>query len=152
MNLLMVGQLVAQHDGQSQDKISRRKSDPEIASCMFKWIAWGLVVLGLGVLMLVTGKTLLNTKIIDPFVAGWLRLISTYLILGGGAMPIVGVLNALRQSASLSPGRHSTRLTETIDTKQLPTNPIPQALPSVTERTTQLIPVDIASKPETKVN
>jgi len=151
MNLLMVGQLVAQHAGEPQDKISRRKPDQEIISCMFKWIWWGIVVLGLGILMLVTGKTLANTKVIDPFIAGWLRLISTYVILGGTGMSAFGVLNALRQGASLSSGRGSTELTEVVEKKQLPTNPIPPALPSVTERTTQLIPVDAEPRPKVEV-
>jgi hypothetical protein len=149
MNLLMVGQLVAQHAGEPQDKISRRKSDQEIVSCMFKWIWWGIVVLGLGILIHVTGKSLLNAKIIAADVAAWLRLVSLYIILGGTGMSVYGVLNALRQGASLSSAKRSTQLTEAVDTKKLPTNPIPQALPSVTERTTQLIPID--SEPQSKV-
>ena len=146
MNLLMVGQLVSQHAGKAQQQISRRKSEEDILRCMFTWIWWGMTVLGLGVLMLVTGKSLLNMSNFDPSAAAWLKLLSTYVILGGTGMSLFGVLNAMRRGASLSSGRQPSSLEEPVDAKQLPTNPIPEALPSVTERTTQLIPVEVIIK------
>ena len=148
MNLLMVGQLVSQHGGEAQKKIALRRSEQEIVSCMFKRIWWGIVILGLGVGMFVTGKNLL---FFDPVVAVWLRLLSTFVILGGAGMSLFGVLNAMRQGASLSSGRRPTELAEPVDAKQLPTNPIPDALPSVTERTTQLIPVEARAKSEAEL-
>ena len=141
----MVGQLVSQHAGEAQKKIALRRSEQEIVSWMFKWIWWGIIVLGLGVGMLVTGRTLANMDYFAPAVAAWLRLLSTFVILGGAGMSLFGVLNAMRQGASLSAGRRPSALAEPHDPKQLPTNPIPE-LPSVTERTTQLIPVEAVSK------
>src|SRR3982750_4587015 len=88
MNLLMVGQLVSQHGGEAKNKISLRQSEREIVSWMFKWIWWGIIVLGLGVGMLVTGRTLANMDYFEPAVAAWLRLLSTFVILGGAGMSL----------------------------------------------------------------
>lgn len=119
---------------------------------MFKWITWGMIVLGIGIVILVLGKFLIAANRIDPFVAVWFRMISTFIMLGGTGMAAFGVLNAMRRGASLSTGRRPSELAEPVNTKELPTNPIPAPLPSVTERTTQLIPVDVVTKSEVKAN
>jgi hypothetical protein len=53
------------------------------------------------------------------------------------------MFDAMIKGASLSGGKSRKELSgKGTDTQSLPTSPIPQALPSVTERTTQLIGVE----------
>jgi hypothetical protein len=148
MNLSPVGELVSHHVGSVEPltEAFQGKSEQEIVRCMFNWIWRGMIVLGIGVVMLVAAKNFVLLKWYNPDIAFWLRTLSTFIILGGTGMSAFGVVNALRQGASLSGGRPKTAIAEPVETKNLPTNPIPPALPSVTERTTQLIPPEATTR------
>jgi predicted lipid-binding transport protein (Tim44 family) len=101
---------------------------------MFGSMMYGMLVLGLGILMLVIGRSFA----LGP---GMLFiLLTSLLILGGIGWATYGVLNAVRE-ATLSGTPARQNLSEAND-KRLPTNPIPEALPSVTEHTTQLLAPD----------
>jgi hypothetical protein len=149
MNLLPVGQLVSQHSAtpaEKQSKVHKAFCEREMARGMFSWIWWGMVIMGIGVLMLVFAKNLVAFKIYDPELAALLRMLSTLVILGGTGSAMFGVLNSMRKGVALSGARRPAELSEQVNTKELPTSPMPLSLPSVTERTTQLISPETVSR------
>src|ERR1041384_5418174 len=128
MSLETVGKLVAKHTGSpavAQAKLERGEAERAIVRSMFNWMIWGMLLVGIGVVMVVINKN---------FPIGyWFRLLSSLLVLGGMGIATGGVLNAVRRG---------TLPRSQPDTNELPTSPIPAELPSVTERTTQLIAVE----------
>jgi hypothetical protein len=137
MNLESVGKLVARHAAspeEIQKRIDKRELDRVIASRMFNWLVWGMIVLGIGVVMIVVNKSFDIGK--------WFKLLSSLTMLSGIGIATAGLLNAMREGVQLSArsGRSAApEIEEASTAKSLPTNPFPEALPSVTERTTQLI-------------
>ena len=128
MSLEAVGKLVAQHSSspaEVQKKLDRTELEREMVRYMFNWIMWGMIILGIGAAMIVVKKQFDLGK--------WFGLLSSFLILGGAGVAAVGVINAIRRSLGISASPSN---------KSLPTSPLPTALPSVTERTTQLIGVE----------
>jgi len=98
---------------------------------MFNWIMLGMIILGAGAAMIVVNKNF--------DVGKWFSLLSSFLILGGTGVATAGVLNAIRRAPGISGPPEQ---------KSLPTNPVPNELPSITERTTQLIPAEEAQARE----
>ena len=144
MSLESVGKLVAQHSSSSlekQRKIDKQELEQAIVRNMFNWLMWGMIVLGIGVAMLVVNKYF--------DIGRWFSLLSSALLLGGTGIVTASVLNAIRQGASIPGKRSVDQISATPQAKSLPTNPIP-ALPSITERTTQLIPADDARAKDVK--
>src|SRR6185369_14420 len=125
MSLETVGKLVVQHSSSSvevqrrNDKAAREQA---AVRTMFNWIMLGMIILGIGVAMIIVNKNFDIGK--------WFSLLSSFLILGGTGVATAGFLNAVRQAANI---------TGPPNQKSLPTNPVPDELPSITERTTQLI-------------
>jgi len=141
MNLESVGKLVARHTSspeEAQRRIDRAQRDREIVRRMFNWMTFGLIVMGLGCVMLVLNKTFDIGKIF--------KLFSTLTTLGGVAIAMGGLMSGMKRGTELSGGRAPRQVAETQTAKSLPTNPFPDALPSVTERTTQLIGVEAQTK------
>jgi hypothetical protein len=138
MSLETVSKLVVRHTSSPaavQTKLQRAEAEKEIVRSMFTWMIWGMLFVGIGVVMVVINKNF-------P-IGNWFRLLSSLLVLGGMGVAVGGVLNAIRRG-TLPARVEPNQLGEPRDTDSLPTNPIPAALPSVTERTTQLIAVDEA--------
>jgi hypothetical protein len=138
MSLETVGKLVAQHSPsllEKQGKIDNVKLEQAIVRKMFSWLMWGMIVLGIGVAMLVVNKSF--------DIGRWFSLLSSALLLGGTGIATAGVLNAIRSGASISGKQSTDQIPGTPEVKSLPTNPA-AALPSITERTTQLISADDA--------
>jgi hypothetical protein len=110
---------------------------------MLRWMMWGCLVLLIGLVLLVTGRAFDVPKFISPLAA--------FLLVGGTAAVGYGVLAALRDGiASPKKLAHPTQdwgELPSASTNELPDPGIPVALPSVTERTTQLI--DENAKPQT---
>jgi hypothetical protein len=134
MNLESVGKLVAQHSATPaamQTKTQRAELEQTIVRKMVNSIFWGMIILGIGVAMLVVNQTFDIGK--------WFSLLSVLFMFGGIGVATAGVLNSIRQGAGISGARSSTQLNGAVGTKSLPTTRIPEALPSVTEQTTQLI-------------
>ena len=103
---------------------------------------WGCLILLIGLVLLVTGKAFDVPKFISPLAA--------FLLVGGAAAAGYGVLAALRDGI-VSPGKLSHPTQDfgelaSASTSELPDAGVPLALPSVTERTTQLI--DESAKPK----
>ena len=139
MSLETVGKLVAQHDGsplEKQKKIDNAELEHAIVRKMINWLIWGMIVLGLGVFLLVLNKS------ID--LGRWFSFLTSVLILGGMGIATAGVLNAIKQGASIQQKRPAEQIDTTPTEKSLPTHLSTAALPSITERTTQLISVDDA--------
>lgn len=138
MSLETVGKLVAKHTGSpavAQAKLDRAEAEKAIVRNMFTWMMWGIVIVGIGVVMVVINK---NFPIGD-----WFKLLGSLLVIGGTGIMIGGVLNGIRRG-TLPGSSQFTQLDGTPDTNELPSNRTPAGLPSVTERTTQLIAVEEA--------
>jgi hypothetical protein len=132
MSLDSVGNLVAQHSSSiapSQSKLDKAHREQAIVQYMFKWLSIGMIIVGIAVLMLVANKYFDLGK--------WFGLVTAVLMIGGVGVASCGVLNAIRKGASLPVTEGPKELP--LADKSLPTNPSPESLASVTERTTQLI-------------
>ncbi len=135
MGLETVGKLVAKHTGSpvtTQEKLARAEAEKAIVRSMFTWMIWGMLIVGIGVVMVLINKSF-------P-IGNWFRLLSSLLVIGGMGVTVAGVLNAVRRGTL--PGSQSRQISNPPDTNELPTSRIAPELPSVTERTTQLIAVE----------
>ena len=138
MSLETVGKLVAKHTGSPaaiQAKLDKAEAERAIVRSMFNWMIWGMLLVGIGVVMIVINKSFPIGK--------WFTVLSSLLSIGGMGIATGGVLNAIRRG-TLPSRREPHQLAGAPNTNELPTNPIPAELPSVTERTTQLIAVEEA--------
>lgn len=138
MNLESVGNLVARHSASPaavQLRIDRREREQAAVRMMFNWMTWGFLILGIGVAMIVINKNF--------DIGNWFATLSSFIALGGMGVAVAGVFKAMRQGTSL-PARQTSGELGSREKKSVPTNPIPPALPSVTEQTTQLIGVNEA--------
>ncbi|HET6975132.1 MAG TPA: zinc ribbon domain-containing protein [Pyrinomonadaceae bacterium] len=137
MRLDTVGKLVAQHAAspvEKQKKLAKAECERVIVRRMINWMIWGMIVLGLGVFLVVLNKSIdLGT---------WVKFLSSVLILSGVGLAMAGVLGAIKQGASLQQKPSTKEIDATPDEESLPAHLTPVALPSITERTTQLIAVD----------
>ncbi|HJX89511.1 MAG TPA: hypothetical protein VJ372_03400 [Pyrinomonadaceae bacterium] len=135
MNLEAVDKLVASHSAsptEVQKKIARADAEKIVVRQMFNWITWGMIVFGIGVLLLVINKSF--------DMGAWIKLTSTCLMLGGSGICAAGILNSIRKGTQLSAGRETREFREPVETKTLAaTNSFPDALQSITERTTELL-------------
>ena len=146
MSLESVGQLVAEHTSTPLDerKASKAEFERKILRNMVAWMTWGLLVLGIGILMVVADKA---------FAIGNLfRFISTVLILVGVGLVTAGVFRALKDGSYLAGMKVVDQVSASKNTKELPTGETPASLPSVTERTTQLLPVDDVPASDRRTN
>jgi hypothetical protein len=140
MSLEAVGKLVARNSAspaEIQKRIDKAEAEKIIVSRMFTWIMWGMMIMGIGIVMLVVNKSFDFGK--------WFKMISSVVTLGGAGIAAAGVMNSMRQGVQLS-GRRSPieiapkpEAATLAEGKALPTNEFPEAPTSVTERTTQLI-------------
>jgi hypothetical protein len=113
-------------------KVARSEAEQIIVRQMFNWITWGMIVFGIGVLLLVINRSF--------DMGAWIKLISSCLILGGAGIGAAGVLDSIRKGTQLSARRETREVREPVETKTLPaTSSFPDALPSITERTTPLV-------------
>src|SRR5512132_3363777 len=96
MSLNSVAQLVDAHSASPDptSKIARRETERAIVRRMFTWLTWGMIVLGVGVLMLVLNKSL--------DLGGAFRLATGLVLLAGVALASSGVLRAMLQGINQS--------------------------------------------------
>lgn len=137
MSLETVGKLVAQHSApltETQQKLAKAETERELVRKMFLWMKWGMIILLAGVVMLVINKNFAIGK--------WFNLLSALVMLGGIVVGGAGMFDAMIKGASLSSAKSPKQVGGETEKQSLPTNPIPHELPSVTERTTQLIGVE----------
>ncbi|HSE15496.1 MAG TPA: zinc ribbon domain-containing protein [Pyrinomonadaceae bacterium] len=132
MNLESIASLVARHSSSTIEapaKIDRVATEQAAVRTMFNWLILGLIILGIGVAMILVDKSFLIGK--------WFSLLSSFFMLAGLGVATAGVLNAIRQATGIAGSRP-------LNQKVLSDNPIPDELPSITERTTQLLPSEDA--------
>jgi zinc ribbon protein len=134
MSLKVVGDLVAAHSNlpisDNESRINKAEAERQIAHRMFKWLGWGLVILGIGIVMLVANRNFT--------LPGWFRLVAFFFILFGMVVSGFSVFRGIREGIDVS-GVTSKRVSGGRDIKSLPTERIPVLMESVTERTTELI-------------
>ena len=137
MNLESVGQLVAQHTStpisQTPTKIEKAQHERAILQRMVQRIMWGMLIIGLAIILFVANKS---------FDLRLLSLVASCIGLGGTGLVSYGVLAALRDGVAPSAARLPPSV-EAAEVKSLPTQPVPLSIPSITERTTQLITNDV---------
>ena len=132
MNLEAVSQLVAAHSPSDEVQISKAGADKAALARMVKWMLWGFLVLGLGILLLVTHKIFALDRLV--------RFVASCLSLAGTGIIMYGLLAALRDGASTqSKSPKPNKFPPTQTTKSLPEERVPVPLPSVTEATTELL-------------
>lgn len=139
MGLETVGKLVSQHTSTSLSERKVRKAELEqrILRQMYSWMVWGMIILGIGIVMIVADKS---------FAFGsWFKFLATMMSLAGIGVATAGVFSALKQGVGIS-GKKPLDQISGVDTKSLPTRQMPGSLPSVTEHTTQLLPTDDRTK------
>lgn len=129
-NLEPIGQLVK---GQVE-KIATDRAEQEsrLVRRMFRWITWGCLVLLFGVVLLVLNRGFIHAGLLTP--------LTSLLILGGVVIAMYGLLSTMIRGTYL-PAKTSKpdQIKPAKPTGELPEARIPAFIPSVTERTTQLI-------------
>lgn len=113
-------------------KLDRAQREALVVRQMFRWISWGIIVLGLGVLMLVVDKSFDVGKAF--------KFVCTLVMLAGIGIATYGVLSTMMKGGppalkATEPGQDELRAPTTRELEG--GTPIP--VPSVTERTTELI-------------
>jgi hypothetical protein len=132
-NLEPVSELVSGSAGFEAER-AKAEQETHLVHRMFRWISWGCIVLAIGVVLLITNKNLVQDKL--------LQTLSTLIILGGTAIAMYGVLSSTLRGASLprtSAPKTSEQISSARTTRELEEAKMPQPMPSVTERTTELI-------------
>ena len=131
--LAPVGELMRDGVPSPEDaKLDRARREALIVRQMFRWLAWGIIVLGLGVLMLVIDKSFDVGKAF--------KFVCTLVMLAGMGIATYGVISAMMKG-----GAATLKATESKqDELRAPTTRelegrAPISIPSVTERTTELI-------------
>ena len=151
MSLEAVGKLVARNSAspaEVQKRIDRAEAEKIIVSRMFNWIMWGMIIMGIGVVMIVVNKS----GVVD--FSKWVKMIGSIMALGGAGVAAAGVLNSMRQGVQLSGRRSPIEIAPAPEpvtlpeAKALPTNEFPDAPASVTERTTNLLAQDTSARQE----
>ena len=135
-DLSPVSKLIAGSSGSETAGIDRRRREQVLVRRMFRWISAGMIVMLFGVLMLLIGRTFDIGKIFG--------LASTIVILTGVAIACGGLFSTMMRGAAVpalkeSPDIRLDDLEQAPTTRRLEGDRMPVPLPSVTERTTQLI-------------
>lgn len=138
-NLEPVSKLIVNSPAADELKLEKAERDRIALRRMVSWMMWGMLILLIGVVVIVINKQFT----LDPLV----KLIGTFLTLGGVSVAMYGLLDTMRggkaRPKSLASDVGSDRLNaaESVkaDTTRELEGRLPVPLPSVTERTTQLI-------------
>ena len=131
-NLEPVSRLIV--GGSDDDALSdKRETERVLVRRMFRWISWGCLVLFAGIILLVFNKGFIHEPMFQS--------IATLFILAGVAMAGYGVLSSIVKGTYLpdKTSKGSGQISQDNATKELPEPRSPVPVPSVTERTTQLI-------------
>lgn len=131
-NLEPVSKLIV--GGRDDDAPSdKREAERQLVRRMFRWISWGCLILFAGIILVVFNKGFIHEPMFQS--------IATLFILAGTALAGYGVLSSIVKGTYLpdKTANASTQIDHDNATKELPEPRIPVPVPSVTERTTQLI-------------
>jgi hypothetical protein len=135
MNLGTVSKLVAAHSGVNKTEeeltFNREEAEKRIVRRMFSWMMWGMIVAAAGIVMLVLNKSF------NP--GEWFKLCAAFLLLSGTGIAVAGFFRAIKEGTELSSKQSPKVIPKTVTTTYLPEERSAVPMPSVTERTTQLI-------------
>lgn len=114
-------------------KLSRAEREALVVRRMFRWITWGIIVLGLGVLMLVVDKSFDVGKAF--------KFVCTLVMLAGIGIATYGVISTMMKgsAATLKTSEAEKNELRAPTTRELEGGAVPISIPSVTERTTELL-------------
>jgi hypothetical protein len=142
-NLAPVSKLMVNDVDTNKPELDKIERDKLLNQSMVRWMMWGMLAILIGAVFTIVGKQFAMDRIVT--------LIGSFFILSGVSIATYGVLNAIRVGASgsantkLRAARKSLDLDKDQTTKQLEGR-VPVSVPSVTERTTQLIPAEDAAQ------
>lgn len=136
-NLEPVSKLIVNSPAAEQLKLEKAERERLALRRMVSWMMWGMLILLIGVVVIVINKQF-N---LDPLV----KLMGTFLTLGGVSVAMYGLLDTMRggkarPKPAIDSGSHiiAEQGVKADTTRELEGR-LPVPLPSVTERTTQLI-------------
>jgi cytochrome c biogenesis protein CcdA len=143
MDLETVSKLVAAHSSPEKLKLEKSLTENAIRQRRYQSLRWGMLLFILGTAALSVVKTLALNQTF--------KLIALSLLFLAMGVMFFGVFTPTRDNASKpgkvsGPGR-TGELPEAEATKELPSARIPVPVPSITERTTQLLATEEAGKP-----
>ena len=139
LSLESISQLLAEQVSIDTPSLEKQESNQAVLRSMYRWMKWGFLVLLIGLVLLVTNKTFVMGRAV--------QLLASFLLLGGTALATYGVLAPFRaSSAKKLRGSNRPELLHPKPTNELPDAPIPIPIPSVTERTTELLVSSEAEK------
>ena len=138
-NLEPVSKLISNNPDAGPLKLEKAEREKLALRRMVSWMMWGMLILLIGVVVIVINKTF-N---LDPLV----KLLGTFLTLGGVSVTMYGLLDTMRggkgrpKSGSIDVESDTSDSENSFkaDTTRELEGRLPVPLPSVTERTTQLI-------------
>lgn len=140
-DLTPISQLLVQHADSDESELNKSEQEKLIVRRMFKVMGFGLLIVLLGVVLLTAKKGFELDKIV--------QLMASLFLLGGTAVTGYSIFAAVRQGTApegkKSANRKSAQAAEAHVTKELAEGKIPVPVPSVTERTTQLIGKNVES-------
>jgi hypothetical protein len=154
-DLAPVSKLILKGGGEVDDsKLDKTERDKLIMRRMVSWMMWGMLTLLIGIVTTIIGKQLIGMMVtilgnhlpLERLVG----LLGSFLILGGVSVTTYGVLDALRgglkkrRAADIAPPANNEILPAST-TKELEGR-LPTPMTSVTERTTQLIGVNLEER------
>jgi len=138
-DLARISKLLVPHP--DDDAVDKSKQENLIVRRMFKVMGWGLLIVLLGVVLLVANKGFEQDKIV--------QLLASLFLLGGTGLAGYSIFAAVRQGTSSAGKKSATckrgQVGEAHITRELAEGRIPIPVPSVTERTTQLIGKNVES-------
>jgi hypothetical protein len=143
MDLETVSKLVVAHSSPEKLKLERSLTEKASRQRMYQSFKWGMICFLLGMASLATVKTLSLDKTA--------KLGPLFLLFIGMGIMFYGLLSAMRGSTSQSSrvldAGGTGELHEAGATKELTSARLPVSVPSITERTTQLLATEDVDKP-----
>jgi hypothetical protein len=144
-DLAPISKLLVQQADSDEPEVGKSDQEKLIVRRMFKVMGLGLLIILLGVVLLTAKKGFELDKIV--------QLMATLFLLVGTAMAGYSIFGAVRQMTTPAGKKSATRklghVGEAHITKELAEGRFPVPVPSVTERTTQLIGKNVESgRPE----
>jgi hypothetical protein len=140
-DLAPISKLLVQHADFDEPEIDKSDQEKLIVRRMFKLMGIGLLIVLLGVVLLTARKGFELDKIV--------HLMASLFLLVGTALSGYSIFTAVRQGTSptrkKAANRDPAEVRETRNTKELSEAHFPAPVPSVTERTTQLIGKNVES-------
>ena len=137
-NLEPISQLVVQGSPVAEVQLDKQEQEKALVRRMFRIMGWGVLIVLIGVVLLVMARAPA-----PGLLENVLGVLSLIFLLGGTAVAGYSIFDAIRESTK--PALPKARVTKDGEisqaeiTKELLEEHIPVPVPSVTERTTQLL-------------